>query len=521
MKILCLLHLALRGTGVSARQPSHNELPEQLLSVRNATHRLGRIKKDKAVLADISELQSVLGELPRGSQAAHGFLARPLEAHADAEAVGIVDDPPVPRADEGPHVDEHRVAPLTNGRPARGVNPREFLTDAVRFWIALGSLVVGAAALVGGRGSSSERALAEDPGGPSLCILQAAAATIALLLVAETYKHPEPWLRGLLLLADAVAHAALLIRGVLSFVEAKHTIAAHQFRKRLVVWSVWLDTRAHMSFVVAAVAWCSTSIAMVLFVMVSMGGHSVYPWAWWVNHAVLGLTALAVSFAQQERHEALSPRILLAANVAAGLAHRGPISGAPAADAALLVIPLLQLLDAIRGYYWLQDAVISENPLKAGYHCGGDNRLLDRQLVCTLTGNQDTSDFERHLVEERRVCYFYAFQDLLGCEAATSHAEMKEKYSLWRALFANDRAPLRVSIPQDSPDKENDLCPQASVHRAKQALMGALRASHARFLIRKRRSLSAGSSPQSSPRSFLTAMRIPGCSGPPRPLTVV
>jgi hypothetical protein len=507
MKIFCLLHVVLRGTGVSARQPVHSELPAQLMGVSNSTHRLHRIKKDEAVLADISMLQNALAELPGGS-ASHGFLARPLEAHADALAVGIADDSP-------------GVAPLTTGRPARGVTPREFLTDTVRLWMAVGSLTVGVAALAGGKGRSSERALAEDPGGPSLCILQAAAATLALLLVAETYKHPEPWLRGLLLLADAVAHAAMLIRGVLSFVEAKHTIAAHQFRKRLVVWSVWLDTRAHMSFVIAAVAWCSTSIAMVLFVMVSMGGHSVYPWAWWVNHAVLGLTVLAVSCSQEDRHEALSPRVLLAANVAAGFAHRGPISGAPAADAALLIIPLLQLLDAIRGYYCLKDAATSEDPAKGGYHCGGDSRLLDRQLVCTLTGNQDTSDFERHLVEERRVCYFYAFQDLLACEAATSHAEMKEKYLVWRALFTNDRAPLRVTIPQDSPEKENDLCPQASVHRTKQALMGTLRASHARFLIRKRRSLSAGNSPQSSPRSFLTAMRIPGCSGPNRPLTVV
>jgi hypothetical protein len=475
---------------------------------------LGRIKKDQTILADISMLQNYLAHEDRP-----GFLARPLEAHDDAQAVGITDDSPSAAPDRpgGLGEDDPHVAPLTTGRPTRGVTAREFLTDNVRFGVAIVSLVVGASALVFTARRREDCELAAEPAGPSLCLLQGAAATLAILLVAATFKHPEPWLRGLLLLADAVVHAALLIRGVLSFVEGKHTTAAQQFRKRLVVWSVWLDTRAHMSFVMAAVAWCSTSIAMVLFVMVSMGGHSVYPWAWWVNHAVLGLTALAVSCCQRERSEAQSPIMLLLANVVAGFAHRGPISGAPAADAALLVIPLLQLLDAIRGWYCLKERLSSDEPGKAGYHCGGDSRLLDRQLLCTLTGNQDTSDFERHLLEERRVCYFYAFQDLIACEAATSHAEMKDNYVVWRALFASDRAPLRVNIPQESPDKENDLCPQASVHRAKQALMGTLRASYARFLIRKRRALSAGSS---SPRSFLTAMRVPGC-GPDRPLTVV
>jgi hypothetical protein len=515
MQSLCLLQLGLTGTGVSARQLPHIELPEEL-RVQNATHRRGRIKKDETILADISMLQDYLADRP-------GFLARPLEAHSGALAVGIADDNPthvethsdalaVGIADDNPH-----VAPLTTGRPTRAVVQRELLTDNVRFWVALASLGVGVAALAFSGRRREECEMAAEPAGPSLCVLQGVAATLALLLAVETYKHPEPWLRGLLLLADAVVHAALLIRGVLSFVEGKHTVAAQQFRKRLVVWSVWLDTRAHMSFVTAAVGWCSTSIAMVLFVMVSMGGHSVYPWAWWVNHAVLGLTALAVSCGQRESHEAQSPALFLLANVVAGLAHRGPISGAPAADIALVVIPLLQLLDAIRGWYRLKERLSSDDPAKATYHCGGDSRLLDRQVLCTLNGNQDTSDFERHLMEERRVCYFYAFQDLISCEAATSHSEIKDKYLVWRALFANDRAPLRVNLPQEDPDKENSLCPQASVHRAKQALLGTLRASYARFLIRKRRALSAGS----SPRSFLTAMRVPGCSGPDWPLTVV
>ena len=87
-----------------------------------------------------------------------------------------------------------------------------------------------------------------------LCGIQAAAAFAALCVLAQAMYANTPALRGLLILTDGLAHGALLVRGVLSVVEAKHTVAAQQYRRRLVAWSAWLDVRAQLSSVIAAVS---------------------------------------------------------------------------------------------------------------------------------------------------------------------------------------------------------------------------------------------------------------------------
>ena len=120
-----------------------------------------------------------------------------------------------------------------------------------------------------------------------LCGIQAAAAFAALCVLAQAMYANTPALRGLLILTDGLAHGALLVRGVLSVVEAKHTVAAQQYRRRLVAWSAWLDVRAQLSSVIAVVTWSTACIVLVLFVMVTMGGRALFPWAWWANHAVL------------------------------------------------------------------------------------------------------------------------------------------------------------------------------------------------------------------------------------------
>jgi hypothetical protein len=362
-----------------------------------------------------------------------------------------------------------------------------------------------------------------------LCAIQAAAAVASLGALTQAMHASVPGLRGMLILTDGLAHGTIILRGVLSVVEAKHTVAAQQYRRRLVAWSAWLDVRAQLSSVIAVVSWSTASIVLVLFVMVTMGGHTLFPWAWWANHAVLSIASLALACAQQERHPAQPPVLVLLANVVAGMAHVTPTAGSPVPDLGIVGCALLQLLEALRaGRFARLDAArapasSSERFGPPGSHGGQIWRTaLDRQLHATLVGNEDTGEFEQYLGRERRVCAFYAFQDLLGCESAASHAEMKEKFAAWRSLFAGGRAPLRVrgllSGLEDTAGAkcQADVCPQATVHKTKQALIGILRDPYARYLSEKRRTLSAssgfnqGSKAKERP-SLLTAMRVPGC----------
>merc|ERR1719352_983547 len=116
-----------------------------------------------------------------------------------------------------------------------------------------------------------------------LCAIQAAAAIAALGVLAQAMYASAPGQRGILILTDGLAHGAIILRGVLSVVEAKHTVAAQQYRRRLVAWSAWLDVRAQLSSVIAVVSWSTASIVLVLFVMVTMGGKTLFPWSAWLD----------------------------------------------------------------------------------------------------------------------------------------------------------------------------------------------------------------------------------------------
>jgi len=467
---------------------------------------------------------------PKQLEVEQGFLARArLEPHGTMEGSGI-EDLKGPPTGAGPKTRAEtrtpRISQLTNGRASRGSQRSAPSFPFAREAMAALALVSGLIAIgLSWVRPQKEVEIADEPFAGMLCAIQAAAALAALGVLAHAmYAPPAPGLRGVLILADGLAHGALLLRGVLSVVEAKHTVAAQQYRRRLVAWSAWLDVRSQLSSVIAVVSWSTASIVLVLFVMVTIGGKTLFPWAWWANHAVLSVACLALACAQQERHPSQPPIAMLLANVVAGMAHAAPAAGAPVPDLGILGCALLQLAEAFRASRLARLDGDGRGTKAATFHGaarahGGQIWLsaLDRQLHATLVGNEDTGEFEQYLGRERRVCVFYAFQDLLGCESAASHSEMQEKFAAWRSLFSANRAPLRVEgLPPVSHGAKCDVCPQASVHKTKQALIGILRDPYARYLSEKRRTLSASSGFQRDTKSreqpsLLTAMRVPAC----------
>jgi len=483
-------------------------------------------------------------EPPR--KAGEGFLAAArLEPHRAPEGSGIDDasGPPAEpagasrpqrfaRREEDEEEEAHnllpraggrspRISPLTNGRASRGSNRSGSGADypLARDALAALALVCGLVAI----GFSWVRpkrdaAIADEPYTCMLCGIQAAAAFAALCVLAQAMYANTPALRGLLILTDGLAHGALLVRGVLSVVEAKHTVAAQQYRRRLVAWSAWLDVRAQLSSVIAVVTWSTACIVLVLFVMVTMGGRALFPWAWWANHAVLSVACLALANTQAERHPAQPPVLALLADVVAGVLHGAPAAGGrPVPDLGICACALLLFVEALRGFALARRDAPTALERTGGAPGGQAWRLVvDRQLHATLLGNQDTGEFEAFLGRERRVCVFYAFQDLVACEGAASHAEMREKFAAWRSQFALARSPLHVPSLELEDAKCLDVCPQATVHKTKQALIGILREPYARYLSEKRRTLSAtggfqqGSKSREHP-SLITAMRVPSC----------
>jgi len=439
-----------------------------------------------------------------------GFLARKkLEPTTGAEAAGIADlDGGTPR---GGAVDLKGGAHGSPESRARGLHARELLAGL--------GLLLGAAAS-GPWARPTARAIAAEPAAKPLLALQVGSALFALV-AAVALPHHRAWL----LLANAAAHTALLLRGVLGVVEAKHCAAVQQYRRRLVGWSVWLDLRAHSGALAAGVAWSTASLALVLFVLVTLGRAQLFPWAWWASHAVLSVAVLALAASGGERHPAQAPVLLLAVNCVVGCAYGGPFS--PPAEVVLLVVPLLQLLEAAGSARCLGENDAAGADAGARYDCAdATQRSVERQLLATLAGNQDSLDFEQHLATERRLCELYCAQDLLHCESAPSGPELLDRYRTWVAQFATERAPLAVRQLPDGLDlavQRVELCPQASVHRAKQALLGMLRAPYARFLAQKRRQhlSSAGRlTGETKPLPRWTLRRLLGFD-PPASTTVV
>jgi len=438
-----------------------------------------------------------------------GFLARKKLAIATgAEAAGIADlDPP---ASARAAVDLKGGSQGSPEARARGLHARELLAGL--------GLLVGAAASAWERPVAA-RAIAAEPAARPLLALQVGSALAALV---AALALPQRYAPGLIL-ANAAAHTALLLRGVLGAVEAKHCAAVQQYRRRLVGWSVWLDLRAHSAALAAGVAWSTASLALVLFVLVTLGRAQLFPWAWWASHAVLSVAVLALAASNPERHPAQPPVLLLLVNCVVGCAYGGPFS--PPAQVVLVVVPLLQLFEAAGSARCLSEDD-SAGAESSRYDVSDSSaKGVERQLLATLAGNQDSADFEQHLAAERRLCELYCAQDLLHCEAAPSGPELLDRYRTWVAQFATERAPLAVRRLPDGLDlavERVELCPQASVHRAKQALLGMLRAPYARFLARKRRlHLSAGRiSGETKPLPRWTLRRLLGFE-PPANTTVV
>lgn len=425
-----------------------------------------------------------------------GFLARKtLESSHNADPDGIDDEFGGPvaglkkwtrAAGLNPEVSSPHIAELKGGSAPNSMRkPRLSSAPTVaRKLVVAAALVVGLLAVVmtsrdGGSAIEQEVSMAGEPATKALCALQASSAVGALIVVALSPNL------ALLILAHASAHTALLLRGVLGFVEAKHCAAVQQYRRRLVGWSVWLDVRAHLSAVAAVVAWSTSSLALVLYVLVSMGNDNLFPWAWWSSHMVLSGAVLALGSMSSGQHPSQPPLILLLCSMIAGALYAGPF--APSVPWALVVCPVLHLVEACRGLSFACEEERRKPQKSGGYDCH-DAVSTDRQLLATLLGNQDTSEFERHLASERRLCELYCFQDLVACESAPAAHELLDRYRKWCAQYTADRAPLAVRrLPALDDPQRVELCPQASVLRAKQALLGMLRAPYARFLARKRR----------------------------------
>jgi len=448
--------------------------------------------------------------------AADSIAFEPLDAHNMAMSAGIDDDSdiseiiiPIAPANETESSKHSDAKPLTSGAVVHLSAPwyaNLTFDDMIREIITALAFIIGVASVVRAGLSSGEEnvRVADDPSLRGLCGVQGLASIAGLLIAAQTTRTRTIGLPALALLADAAAHTALLLRMIVSFVEERHSAAARQYRQRLVLWSVWLDIRAHLATVAAIVTWSTLSLALILFVLVSMGGASLWPWAWWGSHAVLSVVVLTLALLHRPQfpHPSTPPTLLLLCNVIAGFAHvAGSSMGGARVD---LVTPALILLEAVRGWLLSETSTEAKSSAATGIHgvknYHGPIGVLEKQLMATLQGNQDLRDFEQHLSAERRACILYCYQDINSCENSPSRDIMQEKYRTWRAQFIKERAPFRIpcslrvaaQLDENGQDGKDSLCPQATAHRAKQALVGDLRAPYARFLARKRRSFSAG-----------------------------
>lgn len=347
---------------------------------------------------------------------------------------------------------------------------------ALEAWPPVGPAwpVVALAAFAVGLASSANAlrrpvvVVADELGVLPLCGLQALGCLASLLLGDRVLPATVP----LVLVADTVAHTALLLRVLIAFLLARHAHAARAVRRKLAIWSVWLDARAHLPTVVACVAWVTSALSTLLFAVVAMTGWSLWPWARWGFNALLGclVLVLAALTAPEHRHRAAPPTAVVGAALLAGLAHGGSRAGGLGA-----LPPALLLLDALRG--WL---LANGSAAPARY---GPPDYVDRQLQATLAGNQDTDDFESFLGCERRGCAFYCFQDLVLAEADSEC--MQEKFRAAVAAFVARDAPFPVALDQP----EAVVCVPAAVHKMKQALLVQLRPPYVRFLADKRQAL--------------------------------
>lgn len=343
-------------------------------------------------------------------------------------------------------------------------------TPSAREFAASVALVLGVfACLWASRPRKPEVLVADEPGARGLCVLQALCAVVSLAL-------GDMSVMPVVLFADTAAHTALLLRTLLGFLGAHHATAACQYRRQQIIWSVWLDMRAHLPTVVACVAWLASALSTLLFALVCMTGWALWPWARWGFNALLSCLVLVAALLSRptHAHRAASPRVLLAAVLGAGLAHGGQAGGGLGSLA-----PALMLLDAVCG-------ALSARPSAAPVRATGPPDPIARQLLATLNGTQDTAEFENHLANERRGCAFYCYQDL--CAAEHDPESMRDRYRALVAQFVAQDAPFRVDGLEPALVGEV-VCVAAAVHKMKQDVLVQLRPPYVRFLARARQSL--------------------------------
>jgi len=242
---------------------------------------------------------------------------------------------------------------------------------------------------------------------------------------------PSVWVPMLGLLADSVAHTALLLRILSSFVDAQHASALLGYGRGVTRWSVWFDAKANLDALAAAATWCCLCFALLLFALVSLGGVGLVAsadavriqWHVVLSYLVLVLRALLGHGTEAPRSD--PPLLALALNAAAGA---GELSGLAHGLTALAFAAAVLLLEACTARAFA-DARSAAAPVTESEFLGLPARA---------------EAFEKHLHRERRLGLLYCWQELLACERAWKREEREELWSTWTAQFAVPGAPFAV-----------------------------------------------------------------------------
>jgi len=329
-----------------------------------------------------------------------------------------------------------------------------------------------------GRGGAQRKLEVEEPlGAAQLCQCMALGCAASLAATFGQAAVPSVWVPVLGLLADSVAHTALLLRILSSFVDAQHASALLGYGRGVTRWSVWFDAKANADALAAAATWCCLCFTMLIFALVSLGGLGLVSSADAVRiqwHVVLSFLVLVLRALLGGPGGAAAPRsdppwLALALNAAAGA---GELSGGGLLALAFAAAVLLLEACTARAF---ADARPPAQPLDDEF---------------PLPSRSEA--FEQHLHRERRLGLLYCWQELLACERAWKREEREELWSTWTAQFAVPGAPFAVRGLADlvrpgssSPSRGEDWggagTPPGGIATARAWLRGQLAAAARRF----------------------------------------
>jgi len=285
-----------------------------------------------------------------------------------------------------------------------------------------------------GRGGKRSLEVEEPLGAAQLCQCMALGSAVSLLATVGQAAVPSVWVPVLGLLADSVAHTALLLRILSSFVDAQHASALLGYGRGVTRWSVWFDAKANADALAAAATWCCLCFALLLFALVSLGGLGLVSsadavriqWHVVLSYLVLVLRALVGNGAEAPRSD--PPLLALALNAAAGAGELTAGAGAG---------PLLALAFAAA-------VLLLEACTARPFADARSNRAHAPLDGPELPLPARSEAFEQHLHRERRLGLLYCWQELLACERAWKREEREELWSTWTAQFAVPGAPFAV-----------------------------------------------------------------------------